>query len=106
VAVPIVDREAQPIGGLRLPDVDLPLGRLEPVALPPVTTSSITAICGNFGGYQPFTAAELAGRYGSVERYEAKIHPLVERLIRRGHLLPGDRTWVIDDLRARYHAAP
>src|SRR4029453_6922991 len=31
--VPRVDADAQPVGGVRFPDVELPLGRAEPVAL-------------------------------------------------------------------------
>ena len=31
--VPVVDADAQPVGGVRFPDVELPLGRAEPVAL-------------------------------------------------------------------------
>jgi hypothetical protein len=105
VSVPEVDGESQPRGGVRMPDIDLPLGRLEPVALPRVTTSGITAICGNFGGYQPFTASELAHRYGTIEGYDAQLRPLVDRMVRRGHLLARDKSWIVADLRQRYNAA-
>jgi hypothetical protein len=106
VRVPRVDGEAQPRGGVRFPHVDLPLGRLEPPTIPPVTTSSISAICGNFGGYEPFSAAQLGARYGSAEQYEARVRALVRRLVQRRLLLAGDAEWVIGDLRRRYEAAP
>src|SRR5207253_3217044 len=63
--VPLVDADAQPIGGVRLPDAELPLGRAEPVALSPCGTASIDDVCGNFGGWQPFAADELVARYGA-----------------------------------------
>jgi hypothetical protein len=93
------------MAGVRLPDAELPLGRLEPPAIPPVSTSGITAICGNFGGYQPFTAGQLADRYGSVDRYEQDVRRLLDRLVRRGYPLAADRDTVVDDLRSRYRAA-
>lgn len=106
VPVPVVDDDAQPQGGVRFPEVDLPLGRLEPVSLPPVETSGITAICGNVGGYQPFTRAELEQRYGSVDEYLRRVRPLVDRLVRRGHVLSSDRELVLGELRRRFEAAP
>lgn len=102
VRVPRLDRDGQPIGGVRLPDVDQPLGRLEPAALPPVTTAEITAICGNVGGYQPFRADELQRRYGTAQRYKQRVRPVVERLIRQRLLLPRDRDWVIAESRERF----
>jgi Alpha/beta hydrolase domain len=59
----------QPVGGTRFPDAVLPLGVLTPASVPPVTTRLITETCGNLGGFRPFTAAELARRYGTADRY-------------------------------------
>jgi hypothetical protein len=103
VAVPELDSDGQPVGGVRFPEADLPLGRPEPPAVPPVITT--TNVCGNFGGYDPFPAAELRRRYGSSSAYEQRVQPLVERLVDQGWLLPDDRQWVIDDLRRRFEAA-
>jgi len=104
VAVPDLDREAQPVGGVRFPDVDLPLGRPYPPAVPPVATT--TNVCGNFGGYQPFSAAEVQRRYGTAADYAQRVQPLVDALVRKGWLRQADRQWVIDDLRHRFEAAP
>jgi hypothetical protein len=61
--------------------------------------------CGNFGGYQPYTASELARRYGTAERYEQRARSLINRLVRQGYLLRSDGEAIVDDLRQRYHAA-
>ncbi len=75
--VPRVDADAQPIGGVRFPDVELPLGRAEPVALPPCGASSIDDGCGNFGGWQPFSAARARRtlRLGRRLRAAIRRHP-------------------------------
>jgi hypothetical protein len=104
VAVPELDGEGQPVAGVRFPEVDLPLGRPEPPAIPPAITT--TNVCGNFGGYQPFAAADVERRYGTASDYERRVQPLVDRLVRRGWLLSSDRQWVIDDLGRRFEAAP
>ena len=47
-------RTAQPVGGVRFPELGLPLGRLRPVSLSPSVTTSSGAVCGNSGGFEPF----------------------------------------------------
>ena len=98
-----VDADAQPIGGVRFPDVELPLGRAEPVALPPCGASSIDDGCGNFGGWQPFSAAELAERYGSVDDYVRRYAAILDRFVAEGFVLPRDRDGVIETARASVH---
>jgi hypothetical protein len=104
VAVPQLDSDGQPVAGVRFPEVDLPLGRPDPPAVPPVATT--TNICGNFGGYQPFSAAEIQRRYGSAAYYAQRVQPLVDALVRKSWLRPADRQWVVDDLRHRFETAP
>jgi hypothetical protein len=89
---------------VRFPEVDLPLGRPEPPAIPPVVTTA--NVCGNWGGYRPFAATELQRRYGGVVEYESRVEPLIDRLVQRGLLLRADRQWVIEALRSRFAAAP
>jgi hypothetical protein len=103
--VPRVDADAQPLGGLRLPDVELPTGRAEPVALPPCGASSINDGCGNFGGWQPFDADELARRYGSVDDYSQRYAAIVDGLVTDGYLLPRDRDGVVESARRRFTSA-
>lgn len=106
VAVPHVDADAQPLGGVRFPAAELPLGRPVPPSLPPVSTEGITAVCGNFGGWQPYPAAELVARYGSLERYLSAYDALAVRLVDDGLLLDADRAVLLAAARAAWAAAP
>ncbi|SDF02519.1 hypothetical protein SAMN05660662_0758 [Blastococcus aurantiacus] len=105
LAVPAVDDDtAQPLGGVRFPDAVVPLGRPLPVALGPVGTSSITDVCGNWGGWEPFTAAELRDRYGDVDGYLARYDAAVDEQIRAGYLRAGEREPMLAKARAAFLA--
>jgi hypothetical protein len=104
--VPLVNFDNQPLGGVTFPDVVLALGRPGPVSVPPVATRSITDTCGNFGGWQPFTATQLTARYGSVDRYASAYGKILDGLIARGYVLRTDRAGVLDYVRGLYSSAP
>lgn len=91
IYLPLVDEDAQPIGGVRFPDVQHPVGRAVPPSLPPVTTASIEATCGNLGGWQQFPPEELTKRYGSEANYLKIYGESVDRQIAAGFLLASDR---------------
>lgn len=104
--VPAVDADtAQPLGGVRFPEAVVPLGRALPVALTPVGTASITDVCGNWGGWQPFPAEELTGRYGGVEGYLARYAEAVEEQIAAGYLRETERELLLGRARKAYLAA-
>jgi hypothetical protein len=103
--VPFVDDNAQPRGGVRFPDVELPLGRAEPPAMRPCQTSSITATCGNFGGWQAFSAHELQRRYGTLDHYIERYATIVEGLVGEGFVLERDRGELIAQARGLYQRA-
>jgi hypothetical protein len=104
--VPAVDDDtAQPLGGVRFPDAVVPLGRPLPVALGPVGTSSITDVCGNWGGWQPFTAEELRERYGDVEGYLARYGAAVDEQVGAGYLRAAEREPMLGKARAAFLAA-
>lgn len=88
--VPQVDDNAMPVGGVRFPDADYPVGRPTPVSLPPVDTTSIDNVCGNRGMFQPFPAAVLQARYGSEQNYVALYRARIEKLIAAGFVLRED----------------
>jgi hypothetical protein len=91
VRVPKVDASNMPLGGVRFPEADYPTGRPEPVALPPVVTTAISALCGNSGGWKPYTAQELVGRYKDRASFIASYGTAVDALIKQGYLLAEDK---------------
>ena len=103
--VPLVDDDAQPRGGVRFPDVELPLGRAEPAALAPCGTQSIADVCGNFGGWQPFDPAELARRYGTVDDYAARYAERYDALVTQGFALMSERDRAIELARRAFSSA-
>lgn len=100
--VPLVDDDAQPKGGVRFPEVDNPIGKPFPVALPPVVTTSIDVLCGNRGEWQPFSAAELARRYQSQDAYVQRYAASLDGLISAGYVLPEDRAGMLRRAAALY----
>ena len=103
--VPLVDDDAQPVGGVRLPEVELPLGRAEPVALAPCGTASIDDVCGNFGGWQPFTADELVARYGTIDDFRSRYASAYDALVEEGFALAAERAVAVERAAAGYEAA-
>ncbi len=106
LSVPLTDGDDQPMGGVRFPDVEHPVGRPVPVALPPVVTSSIEGTCGNLGGWQQFSAEELAKSYGSEENYIKLYAESLDKLIAQGYLLASDREEMLKTAAALYERRP
>ena len=106
LSIPLIDENAQPIGGVRFPDVEVPVGRAVPVSLPPVTTSSIDATCGNLGGWKQFSAEELQTRYGSLENYVKMYAQALDRQIAQGFVLASDREEMLKIAAAMYSRKP
>jgi hypothetical protein len=104
VRVPRTDRDAQPLGGVRFPELDLPLGRLLPVSIPPAVTTSSGAVCGNSGGYTPFRRAAVARRY-SRAAYLRRYRRALTSLAHAGYVLRGDRQSMLAAAAADYAAA-
>ncbi len=103
--VPLVDDDAQPVGGVRLPEVEVPLGRAEPAALAPCGTASIDDVCGNFGGWQPFPADELVARYGTVDDYRNRYASAYDALVDEGFALAAERAVAVERAAAGYETA-
>ena len=106
LSVPITDENDQPLGGVRFPEVVNPVGRAVPASLPPVTTSSVAATCGNLGGWKQFSSAELAERYGSQENYLKLYAASLDRLIAQGYVLASDRDGMLRTAAALYTRHP
>jgi len=104
--VPLTDADDQPMGGVRFPDSDHPVGRPVPASLPPVTTSSIEGTCGNLGEWQQFSAAELAKRYGGLDGYLKLYAESLDKLVAQGYLLASDREGMLKTAAALYNRHP
>ena len=105
LSVPVADEDTgQPLGGVRFPDAVVPLGRPLPVALSPVGTSSITDVCGNWGGWHPFSADELHERYGDVDGYLTRYAAAVDEQIDAGYLRAAERDRMLRHARAAFLA--
>ena len=105
VQVPLTAKDAQPVGGVRFPQVVTPLGRPEPVSLPPVMTTTINGICGNIGQWQPFTAAEAKQRYGSASQFLSSYGGAIDKLVASGYLLASQKPEMLAEA-ARHYAHP
>jgi hypothetical protein len=90
---------------VRLPEVELPLGRPEPVALAPCGTASIDDVCGNFGGWQPFDADEVDARYGTADDYARRYTAAYDALVERGFAMASDRERAVAGALRAYEAA-
>ena len=106
LSVPLTDENDQPIGGVRFPEVEHPVGKPVPVSLPPVTTNSIEATCGNLGMWKQFSAAELAERYQSEANYLKLYGVSLDRLIAQGYVLASDREAMLKTAAALYERHP
>jgi hypothetical protein len=106
LSVPLIDENAQPMGGVRFPDVEYPVGKPVPPSVAPVVTTSIEATCGNLGGWQQFSEQELTSRYGSEANYLKLYAQLLDRLIAEGYLLAEDRQGMLKTAAALYNRRP
>jgi hypothetical protein len=104
--VPLTDADEQPVGGVRFPEVEHPVGRPLPVSLPPVVTNSINGTCGNLGEWQQFSASQLIERYGNQTNYLKLYAASLDKLIAAGNLLPSDREQMLKTAALLYSRRP
>lgn len=105
VEIPAVDARTQPRGGVRIPEVRYPLAELTPPSIPPVSTESVDAVCGNFGGAATFPAARLAETYGNAEKYAARYARALTPLVRAGYLNRSATADMVAKARTAYETA-
>ena len=104
VLVPVTDADDNPVGGVRLPDVSVPLGTHgRPNA--PVAKS----VCRLAGSYKPFAATareraattdtrlSLQERYpGGLNEYVMRVRQASDQLVVQRHLLPDDAAVIVN----------
>ncbi len=94
------DADGNVLGGVRLPDMEAPLG-VHAAQQEPKTFS-----CGLAGAFLPFTPAQIAERYKNRDAYvNAHPHWLPGALQQQSLLLPDDAAVIIADAAARPWAA-
>ncbi|HZZ87340.1 MAG TPA: alpha/beta hydrolase domain-containing protein, partial [Caulobacteraceae bacterium] len=101
VRVPMRDAAGAPIGGVRFPEDEAPVGRIS-VALPHVGLDSIADTCGNFAEWAPMTPAELKRAYGSQATYLKRYEAALDRLIAGGYALAEDKAAMLKTAAALY----
>lgn len=89
-AVLALDAHGNVIGGVRTPDVDVPVSTLS--GSPP---AGATVLCGLFGSTTPFSAATLTALYHDKATYLAKYTADLDRAIRQGYILAADRATLL-----------
>jgi hypothetical protein len=75
------DADGNALGGIRTPAVDVPVATLSG------TNTTPSVICSLFGSTTPFSAAELAERYGSSADYVEAVRASAEEAVAEGFLL-------------------
>jgi hypothetical protein len=88
------------MGGIPMLEAALPLGVAEPPALSPAIIASIADTCGNFSGWRPFPAGELARRYGDRANYLNLARQKAAHLVGAGYLLDEDEAAAVRQVEA------
>jgi hypothetical protein len=94
IKVPVRDRDGNPVGGIRVPDIDVPVGA-NAVQNPP-----LSFICSLGAGFSEFDKATLARRYGGRDDYVSKVRASATALEKRGFLLPEDARTIVESAAA------
>lgn len=86
------DENGNALGGVRTPDVDVPIATLSGD-----NTSDGGVICILFGSTVPFDSVELESLYGSVDNYVAEVTEAAESAVAAGYLLEEDAQGMIEE---------
>ena len=86
------------LGGLRLPDMDVPTGvnRGDNTAAPPPNPYNASAFCTLLGQYKPFSQETLSSQYGDYGEYVDKVKGDAEKRTAEGFLLPEDAQRIVE----------
>ena len=92
------DADGNALGGLRLPDLDVPTATHTGL-------SDRDGYCGLTGATIRFSPAELAERYPTPEGYAQALAAAVDDAVEAGHLLPEDAAGIVDTAGERFVSA-
>jgi hypothetical protein len=91
IQVPKRDADGNTLGGIRLPDVEAPLGTHLGL------NSTRTRGCMLVGGYVPFDAEKIAAHYKNRDDYVNRIRVSARNLVGDGFLLPEDAAIIVQE---------
>jgi hypothetical protein len=106
--VPKTDADGNDIGGVRLPEIQVPLATYTGWAIRAAPQNGDG--CEGSGQYIPFprTKADrlatgdprlsIEERYGNIETYSFKLRIAIDNLARSGYLLPFDAEWALSKI--------
>jgi hypothetical protein len=100
IQVPQRDADGNPLGGVRLPDVAVPLGANGLQNEPPTFTCSLV------GAYRPFPASVMAERYKDRDDYVNLVRVAAREAEAEGFLLPEDAAVIVNAAAAAPVFAP
>ncbi|MFM9136363.1 MAG: alpha/beta hydrolase domain-containing protein [bacterium] len=83
-----LDALGNPVGGLRLPRIDVPVATYTPTSAP--GSGTLALFCPLTGGQTPLSDAELDARYPPVADYVASVASEADADVAAGILLPDD----------------
>jgi hypothetical protein len=87
------------LGGIRLPDVEVPVGLNDGINSAKSLTNPLSVFCILYGEHRDFTADQLKSLYRSNLDYRTQVEDVVERLVHQGFLLPVDGLTLIQAAR-------
>ena len=88
--VPQTDADGNDLGGVRLPEIAVPMATYTGWNLRDPSTGGAGEMYSMVGSWFPFTRVALDARYGTKQAYLDKIDAAAAKLVRDGFLLPFD----------------
>jgi hypothetical protein len=89
-------------GGIRLPDVEVPVGLNDGINAPASLTNPLSGFCVLYGTHRDFTAEQLSALYQSDRDYRDQVAADVALLVAQHFVLPEDARVFIDAARHRH----
>ena len=90
ILVPKVDRAGIEMGGVRMPEIDVPLGAYAGWNLRAASIGNPDRMIAFIGSYFPFDSAEVKKRYSDKQTYLASIRRASESLVSQRYALRAD----------------
>jgi hypothetical protein len=84
------------LGGIRLPDVEVPVALNDGINGPANTDNPLNAFCVLYGTHRDFTSSQLDALYYNAADYRRQVGDVVERLVDQGFLLHEDADIFLD----------